>query len=162
MQCPFCDASSTRVVDSRKRGEQVHRRRRCEVCRRSFNSLERLKVPAIRVRKRSGIREPFDEDKLRKALGRALHGHPHAAEHLGQAMDFVLRSLVRMGMAEIQWRQLANLVAEALGREDALARSRFNADYYILQEAGERLPEEPAEKLDAQLNFNFKSGAPGE
>ncbi len=51
MQCPFCKAVDTRVIDSRlaEDGSQVRRRRECEKCNGRFTTFERaqLSVPHI-------------------------------------------------------------------------------------------------------------------
>jgi transcriptional repressor NrdR len=51
MQCPFCDAGGTRVVDSRpaEGGRAVRRRRECAECENRFTTYERMEaVPVVR------------------------------------------------------------------------------------------------------------------
>ena len=40
MTCPYCGCSDTRIVDSRKRGDSVFRRRECIECGKRFNTIE--------------------------------------------------------------------------------------------------------------------------
>ncbi len=155
MQCPFCDADDNRVVDSRKRGGQVHRRRECKQCKRNFSSLEKLAPPKISVRKRNGRREPFDKNKLRMVLDRVFYGRPDEAACKERAADLVVRSLVQRGVLEIQWRELAMLAAEALDRTDPVAHCRFIGDYRILEDVGERVPDAPAEESDSQMSLDL-------
>ena len=67
MYCPFCEAKDTKVVDSRlvADGSQVRRRRECLVCSERFTSYEVAELLMPKVVKTTGVREPFDADKLR-------------------------------------------------------------------------------------------------
>jgi transcriptional repressor NrdR len=46
MRCSSCSASETRVLDSRERGETVHRRRECQACGQRFPTYERIDLEA--------------------------------------------------------------------------------------------------------------------
>lgn len=65
MRCPFCAAQDTRVLDSRliNDGDQVRRRRECNVCKERFTTFETAELTMPTVIKRNGIREPFEEKK---------------------------------------------------------------------------------------------------
>ena len=78
MHCPFCNADDTKVVDSRlvAEGGQVRRRRECGVCSERFTTFELAELVMPRVIKSDGTREPFDEEKLRAGLQRALEKRP--------------------------------------------------------------------------------------
>jgi transcriptional repressor NrdR len=67
MRCPFCTAQDTRVIDSRlaNEGDQVRRRRECVACKERFAAYEVTEFNLPRVVKRDGLREPFNERKLR-------------------------------------------------------------------------------------------------
>jgi transcriptional repressor NrdR len=74
MHCPFCGHEETKVIDSRLAGEgrQVRRRRECLDCRERFTTFETAELVMPRVIKSDRTRQPFDEDKLRNSMGRAL------------------------------------------------------------------------------------------
>jgi transcriptional repressor NrdR len=76
MRCPYCRADDDKVVDSRPAddGVAVRRRRECLGCGQRFTTHERIDEVALLVRKRSGLREPFDAAKLAAGLERAVHG----------------------------------------------------------------------------------------
>ncbi|HEY9150202.1 MAG TPA: transcriptional regulator NrdR, partial [Gammaproteobacteria bacterium] len=78
MRCPFCGAQDTKVVDSRLAGEgsQVRRRRECTTCEERFTTYESAELLMPRVIKSDGSREPFNEDKLRTGIMRALEKRP--------------------------------------------------------------------------------------
>ncbi|MEX2326975.1 MAG: transcriptional regulator NrdR, partial [Pseudomonadales bacterium] len=78
MHCPFCGDSETKVIDSRlvAEGDQVRRRRECQRCGERFTTFETAELVMPRVIKNNGSRQPFDEDKLRSGLLRALEKRP--------------------------------------------------------------------------------------
>ena len=82
MHCPFCGADDTKVIDSRlvADGDQVRRRRECQTCGERFTTFETAELVMPRIVKRDGIREPFNEEKLRSGLLRALEA---SGEHGG-------------------------------------------------------------------------------
>ena len=78
MHCPFCGADDTKVIDSRlvAGGDQVRRRRQCLTCDERYTTFETAELVMPRIVKRDGNREPFNEDKLRAGLQRALEISP--------------------------------------------------------------------------------------
>lgn len=88
MFCPFCSHSETKVNDSRlvAEGQQVRRRRECLACGERFTSFESAALMMPRVIKSDGTREPFDEEKLRSGLMRALEKRPVSLEGVEAAL----------------------------------------------------------------------------
>ncbi|HCB10290.1 MAG TPA: transcriptional regulator NrdR, partial [Alteromonas sp.] len=88
MHCPFCSAEETKVIDSRlvAEGHQVRRRRECAECHERFTTFESAELVMPRVIKRDGTREPFNEDKLRAGLQRALEKRPVSTEKIEQCV----------------------------------------------------------------------------
>ena len=82
MHCPFCQADDTKVIDSRlvAEGDQVRRRRECVSCAERFTTYEVAELVMPRVIKQDGVREPFNEEKLRSGLLRALEKRPVSLE----------------------------------------------------------------------------------
>ncbi len=81
--------SGTRVVESRHSsgGTEVRRRRECPACGRRFTTFERIQAGPAHVVKRDGEREPFDRDKLRRALTGAAHKRPVARPKIESIVD---------------------------------------------------------------------------
>src|SRR3712207_8271944 len=77
MRCPYCQAQDTQVLDTRKldAGGKIRRRRRCEVCDRRFTTLERIESLPLMVIKKSGVREPFEREKLDRKSTRLNSSH---------------------------------------------------------------------------------------
>ncbi|HUP90744.1 MAG TPA: transcriptional regulator NrdR [Solimonas sp.] len=131
MQCPFCKAADTRVIDSRlaEDGSQVRRRRVCPNCDGRFTTFERAQVTMPSVVKRSGGPEPFREDKLRAGIEHALYKRPVSPEAVDHAIDSVMRKLRASGEREVPSRQLGEWVMEELRDLDHVAYVRFASIY---------------------------------
>ena len=73
MRCPACGSFDDKVVDSRQSddGTSIRRRRSCLACQGRFTTFERLEEVTLLVRKRSGVREPFDRAKVVAGLAAA-------------------------------------------------------------------------------------------
>ncbi len=84
MHCPFCGAHDTKVIDSRlvAEGDQVRRRRECLACQERFTTFETAELVLPRIIKGDGRRQPFDEEKLRAGMQRALEKRPVSVEQI--------------------------------------------------------------------------------
>ena len=73
MQCPFCQHTDSRVLESRsaEAGRSIRRRRECLSCARRFATYERIEFVPITVIKRDDQRESFDRSKLLRGIVRA-------------------------------------------------------------------------------------------
>ncbi len=131
MQCPFCRAPDTRVVDSRlaEDGSQVRRRRECESCNGRFTTFEKAAVAMPYVIKRSGQSVPFDEDKLRKGLAIALYKRPVTPEAIDLAVEHIVRRVRQSPEREIPSQRIGEWVMEELHTLDHVAYVRFASIY---------------------------------
>lgn len=70
MKCSACGFENSKVVDSRivDSGASTRRRRECEKCAFRFTTFERLQSAELTVAKKDGSREPYDREKLEKAI----------------------------------------------------------------------------------------------
>ena len=84
MRCPFCGAEDTKVIDSRlvAEGDQVRRRRECQTCTERFSTYETAELMLPKIIKQNEVRQPFDEDKLRSGILRALEKRPVSVEQI--------------------------------------------------------------------------------
>ena len=139
MFCPFCGADDTKVIDSRlvADGGQVRRRRECVSCRERFTTYEAAELVMPRVIKQNGSREPFDEDKLRAGLQRALEKRPVAGEAVENELAQIKNRLRATGERELDSRVLGELVMEALKRLDQVAYVRFASVYRSFEDLSE-------------------------
>ena len=139
MHCPFCGANDTKVIDSRlvAEGDQVRRRRECLSCKERYTTFEVAELLMPRVIKRDESREPFNEDKLRAGLHRALEKRPVSTERVEAAFSQIKRSLQSAGEREISSRMIGEKVMEQLRGLDDVAYVRFASVYRSFQDLNE-------------------------
>jgi transcriptional repressor NrdR len=130
VRCPSCGADDDRVVDSRPHpdGEAIRRRRECRACGERFTTFERVELPALLVRKRSGVSSPFSRHKVWEGMSRAAKGRVAAAE-LDRAAASVERALRAEGTAEVSSEQVGLQVLAQLRELDPVAYVRFASVY---------------------------------
>lgn len=141
MHCPFCGAIDTKVIDSRlvSEGNHVRRRRECITCEERFTTYETAELVMPRIIKTDGIREPFNEDKLRAGLMKALEKRPVSIEKVDDAINRIKAHLRGTGEREIQSREVGEQVMKELRDLDEVAFVRFASVYRSFQDAGEFL-----------------------
>ena len=139
MHCPFCSAEETKVIDSRldAEGHQVRRRRECAECHERFTTFESAELVMPRVIKRDGTREPFNEDKLRAGLQRALEKRPVSTEKVEQCILKLKSTLRATGEREVESELLGNLIMDALKELDKVAYVRFASVYRSFEDIKE-------------------------
>ena len=73
MQCPSCQNTDSRVLESRSAdsGRSVRRRRECLNCDFRFTTYERVETTPITVLKKSVTKELFNRSKIISGLNRA-------------------------------------------------------------------------------------------
>jgi len=139
MRCPFCTAQDTRVIDSRlaNDGDQVRRRRECVVCKERFTTYEATEFNFPRVIKRDGLREPFNEAKLRAGILRALEKRPVSSDQIETAITRINKRLISSGDREIAALEIGDLVMQELSTLDHVAFVRFASVYRSFQDVSE-------------------------
>ncbi|MEK9713772.1 MAG: transcriptional regulator NrdR [Thalassolituus sp.] len=131
MHCPFCAHQETKVIDSRlvADGEQIRRRRECIQCGERFTTFETAELVMPRVIKQDGTREPFNEDKLRSGIQRALEKRPVSVESVEAAMTHIKQKLRATGEREVASREIGEWVMDELRSLDEVAFVRFASVY---------------------------------
>ena len=139
MYCPFCSAQDTKVIDSRlvAEGGQVRRRRECLSCSERFTTYESAELLMPKVIKTDGSREPFDEEKLRSGVLKALEKRPVSVERVETEISELKRRLQATGEREVHSRDVGEQVMEALKALDHVAYVRFASVYRSFQDLDE-------------------------
>lgn len=162
MRCPFCSAEDTRVVDSREAddGDAVRRRRECAACGERFTTYEHAELKMPQIVKSDGVRESFNENKLRAGMGRALEKRPVGSEAVERALGRIRHNLIVSGEREVPSRQVGQWVMEELKELDPVAYVRFASVYHsyadleAFSDEVERLQREPsAEQRRKQMKL---------
>ncbi len=136
MHCPFCGAADTKVIDSRlvAEGNQVRRRRQCLTCAERYTTYESAELVMPRIKKSDGGREPFNEDKLRSGIDRALEKRPVSREDVENAVNRIKHKLRTTGERELPSRAVGEAVMAELRNMDGIAYVRFASVYRDFQD----------------------------
>ena len=139
MRCPFCGEQDTKVIDSRlsNEGDAVRRRRECNSCSERFTTFEIAELIMPRIVKGNGAREPFDEDKLKGGMQRALEKRPVSVESVESAVNSIKHELQNRGDREVASSEIGGLVMEELRKLDEVAFVRFASVYRDFQDVSE-------------------------
>ncbi len=139
MYCPFCSANDTKVIDSRlvSDGHQVRRRRECLACHERYTTFESAELVMPRIIKRDGSREPFNEDKMRSGLTRALEKRPVSMEQIELAINKLKSQMRATGEREISSEMLGDLIMAQLKELDKVAYLRFASVYLSFEDISE-------------------------
>jgi len=147
MHCPFCGANDTKVIDSRlaSEGAMVRRRRECLSCTERFTTFETAELVMPHVIKSDGRREPFNEDKLRSGIVRALEKRPVGIEAIDDAINRIMKKVRAKGERDFVSQSIGGLVMDELRDLDQVAYVRFASVYRSFQDVNAF--EEEIEKL---------------
>ena len=139
MHCPFCNTDETKVIDSRlvSQGSQVRRRRECLRCSERFTTYEAAELLLPKIIKQDGSREPFDEEKLRAGLLRALEKRPVSVESVEGEINHIKYRLRARGEREVKSLDVGEQVMDSLRILDHVAYVRFASVYRSFQDLSE-------------------------
>lgn len=139
MRCPFCGDQDTKVLDSRlvSEGSQVRRRRTCNVCHERFTTFEIAELQMPRLIKSDGSRVPFDEEKLRYGILKAIEKRPVSTEAIETAMSRIKEKMQATGERELPSRWVGEAVMDELKQLDQVAYVRFASVYRSFKDISE-------------------------
>ncbi|MCH9772073.1 MAG: transcriptional regulator NrdR [Synechococcus sp.] len=131
MQCPSCQNTDSRVLESRaaEGGRSVRRRRECLNCEFRFTTYERVEMVPITVIKRNGHREIFNRSKLLHGLSRACEKTELTPSKLEAIVDELELSLQQSNSREITSSEIGELVLGHLKGLSEVAYVRFASVY---------------------------------
>ena len=124
------------MVDSRvaEDGRAIRRRRECEVCGQRFTTFERVENSPLLVAKRSGLKQPFDREKLVSGIRKACKNRPVAPDVLERLADDVIETIRLEGRTVVSTADLGRDVLERLRDIDEVAYLRFASVYKDFKE----------------------------
>ncbi len=156
MQCPFCNAEETKVIDSRlaNEGDAVRRRRECLTCSERFTTYETAELVMPRIVKTDGSRVPFDEIKLSSGIMRALEKRPVETEQIDAAISHIKQRLRATGDREVPSIMVGECVMEQLRELDHVAYVRFASVYRSFEDVNEF--REEIEKLEREPSLEIR------
>lgn len=143
MRCPFCSKEETKVIDSRLAadGYQIRRRRECTSCKERFTTFESAELFIPYIVKNNGNREPFDANKLRISLIKALEKRPVSADDQERAINQIIVQLRATGEREVPSKLVGTLAMNVLKELDKVAYIRFASVYLSFEDIDEFIKE---------------------
>jgi len=135
MQCPSCQHTDSRVLESRSAdaGRSVRRRRECLHCDFRFTTYERVETVPITVVKRNGTREAFNRNKLLHGLLRACEKTGLEPSRLESVVDELELELQGRSGREVSSSEIGELVLHQLAGMSDVAYVRFASVYRQFQ-----------------------------
>jgi transcriptional repressor NrdR len=144
MQCIYCKANDSRVIDSRVTdgGAAIRRRRECVTCRKRFTTYEKPEMAVrLMVVKKDGSRVPYDRSKIVTGLQKACYKRPVSEDQLEHLVDRVEEQVFTTFDREVPSQFIGQKTAEELQRLDDVAYVRFASVYREFRDVGEFIDE---------------------
>jgi len=131
MKCPKCQATDTKVIESREvsGGDAIRRRRECLKCQNRFTTYERIERSNLVVVKKNGLRESFSRDKLLGGIDKACEKTSVTAMEREDMVGRIEKQLYQTGEPEISSKMIGELVMNELSKHDDVAYVRFASVY---------------------------------
>jgi len=131
MFCPFCRNHDTQVLESRvvEEGHSVRRRRECAKCKKRFTTYERVKGTALWVIKKDGRREPFDREKVKRGILRAIEKRPVSLDLVEDIIERTEAEMLKSEHEEVTSRAVGRAILGRLKKIDKVAWLRFASVY---------------------------------
>lgn len=138
MKCPFCHQSELKVTDSREAPEMnaIRRRRECLNCFKRFTTFETVEL-TVQVRKRDGIYEDFQQQKLINGLDAACRHTTISHDQVIALSSKITQELLQLQMREISTKEIGEMVMKHLQALDPIAYIRFACVYRRFKEISE-------------------------
>ena len=144
MQCPFCQASRDKVIDSRgaEGGRVIRRRRECLGCKKRFTTYERVEETVrLMVIKKDGGRVPYERQKIAGGLQKACYKRPISTESMDRLVAELEEDLFKHFDREVTSAYIGEAVSRRLRLLDKVAYVRFASVYRAFADVGEFLDE---------------------
>ncbi|MDD3349980.1 MAG: transcriptional regulator NrdR [Eubacteriales bacterium] len=131
MKCPFCEATDTRVIDSRptEEGHAIRRRRECDHCGKRFTTYEKIEEVLFMVVKKDGRREAFDRNKVLNGIIKACEKRPVPMADIEKIVTEIERGLNNMMEKEVESNVVGEIIMDHLKDLDEVAYVRFASVY---------------------------------
>ena len=131
MRCNQCEATDTKVIESRdvSEGDSIRRRRECIKCHNRFTTYERIEKPQLVIVKNDGTRQLYSREKLLAGVYRACEKTSVTSMQVDKLVSDVERSLYECGDLEVPSNRIGEEVTKRLFDIDEVAYVRFASVY---------------------------------
>ena len=143
MRCPKCTSIEDKVIDSRiaRDGNNTRRRRECLECDHRFTTSETLVRDSLVVVKRDSRQEPFDREKLLRAIRAACHKRPVDNEQITMIIEDVIDAVEAQYESQVPTKAIGEHVMQRLRKMDQVAYVRFASVYKEFRDVSEFVDE---------------------
>ena len=162
MNCPFCKAKETKVIDSRilDEGQKVRRRRKCEQCGQRFTTYEMIELAMPMILKNDGRREAFNREKLLSGVKKACQKRPISTDQIEYIIDEIEREIFELGPKEVSTNEIGKRLMGRLRLLDPVAYVRFASVYRTFTDVDEFVNELKDSEPQRALNNLHNQGSP--
>ena len=122
------------MTDKRPSPEGVRRRRECLKCKKRYTTYEKVSKEELYVLKKSGSREKFDIEKIRKGVRRAFEKRPVLKEDIEKMINNIEEILRKKGKKELKSSMIGELIMKKIKKLDNVAYLRFASVYRDFQD----------------------------
>lgn len=131
MKCPNCGCLEDKVIDSRlsEDGISIRRRRECVSCGKRFTTYETIETLPIYIVKKTGVREPFDINKIKTGILKACEKRPVPITEIDKLVADIEKKVTNSLQQEISSHEIGNMVMAGLKKIDDVAYVRFSVVY---------------------------------
>lgn len=131
MNCPFCNYSDTKVIDSRPtdEGQAIRRRRECLKCAKRFTTYEKIEQVPLIVVKKDGNRQQYDRNKIINGILKACEKRPVSVDMVEGMVNEIEKELYNSMEKEITSQYIGSMVMNNLKKIDEVSYVRFASVY---------------------------------
>lgn len=141
----------SKVLESRETldGTMIRRRRITSDGKYRFTTYERIELPELTVKKRSGNKEVFDRDKLLTAVRRSVGKFFNSEMEVEDVVNRVTARLYDLGTDEVTSKQVGEAILDVLAEVNEVAYIRFASvfqEFKTLEEFEQIIKQQKAKK----------------
>ncbi len=131
MKCPNCGCLEDKVIDSRLNddGVSIRRRRECVSCGKRFTTYETIETLPIYIVKKTGVREPFDINKIKTGILKACEKRPVPITEIDKLVAEIEKKVTNSLQQEVTSHEIGNMFMAGLKKIDDVAYVRFSVVY---------------------------------
>ena len=135
MNCPYCNSSESKTLETRdSTGNTTRRRKECTICEKRFTTYEYVETVELMVDKKDGRLERFDVNKIIRGLQKACEKRSVSMERINESASLVRQELMLKGKETISSQEIGDLVMKYLKKLDRIAYIRFASVYKQFEE----------------------------
>ncbi len=139
MQCPACQSTDDKVLESRtiQGGVIIRRRRECNACNFRFTTYEKIEAPPLMVIKKDGRKQPFDKKKILHGLQRAFEKRPILFSQIKELATEIEDDIRHKVNFEISSEEIGKITLQKIYKIDQVAYLRFASVYQTFDSVDE-------------------------